>query len=186
MESFDFIELDDYLQIEIDDLLCKEEGEEPAVTLLCPIRIDADLANSTSSGCTELISGTMLYNLGLSHLCLAKVDPTLGAPRQEHRGAATCFFQLADRILHQLLVATPHERINQDYDDLGKLTAVTDMAVIHSLYQVMVDSLGSDEGLYVAVHGEVCRWLSFLQDCIYMNEWTYMGGLPQATTAAVA
>ena len=185
-ESFKFIELEDHLQIKIDDLLCQEEEEKPAVVLLCPIRIDADLTNSTSGGSMELISGTMLYNLGLSHLCLAKVDPTLGAPPQEHRGAATCFLQLANCILHRLISANPQDPINQDYE-LGKLTAMTNIAVIHSLYQVMVNSLGSDEGMYTAVHGDVCLWLSFLQDCIYMNEWTYyMGGLPRATTAAVA
>ena len=184
-ESFEFIELDDYLQIEIDDLLCKEEEEEPTVVLLCPIRIDADLTNSTSGSSMELLSGTMLYNLGLSHMCLAKVDPTFDALCQEYRGAAIVFFQMADCILHRLLIANPKDVVDQDYE-LGKITAMTDMAVIHSLYQVMADRPGSDETILTAAQDEVCLWLSFLQDCIYMNDWTYLGGLPPATTAAVA
>ena len=181
-EAFEIIELDDYLQIEIDDLLCREEPD----VLLCPIRIDAELTKSNASDSMELITGTLLYNLGLSHICFAKGAPTPDDHRQEHRGAATRFFQLADCILHRLLIANPDDVINQDYE-LGKLVAMTDMAVIHSYYQlVIVDSLDSEETLLTDAHDKVCRRLSYLQDCIYMKEWSYMGGFPNSTAAAVA
>ena len=179
-EAFEIFELDDYLQIEIDDLLCREEQD----VLLCPIRIDAELTKSNASDSMELISGTLLYNLGLSHICIVHGGPD--DHRQEHRGAATRFFQLADCILHRLLIANPDDVINQDYE-LGKLVAMTDMAVIHSYYQlVIVDSLDCEETLLTDAHDKVCRRLSYLQDCIYMKEWSYMGGFPNSTAAAVA
>jgi hypothetical protein len=169
-DVFEILELADYPDIDIDYLLCKQDHH-----LICPIRIETDLASSPTVDNEELTSGIMLFNLGLSYSCLSKCDPESPAS-QELRAAATRIFQLADCIVHRMLTDAKSIKImNRDFE-IWKIGATTAMAVLHSLFQLFVDRRGSEDIMLIAAHEEVYDRLSFLQDHIYMHECCRLGG----------
>ena len=169
-DVFEILELADYPDIDLDYLLCKQDHH-----LICPIRIETDLASSPTVDNEELTSGIMLFNLGLSYSCLAKCDPE-SPSCQELRAAATRIFQLADCIVHHMLTDAKAIKImNRDFE-IWKIGATTAMAVLHSLFQLFVDRRGSEDSMLIGAHEEVYERLSFLQDHIYMHECSRLRG----------
>jgi hypothetical protein len=173
-DVFEILELADFPDIDLDELLCEQEYH-----LICPICIETDVAFSTPFDNVELISGIMLFNLGLSYSCLSKCDPNFRT-RQELRAAATRIFQLADCVVHRMLTdAIATKIMNQEFET-WKVGATTAMAVLHSLFQVFADHCGScDDSILRSAHEEFYRRLSFLQDNIYIHESNRFGGLQQ-------
>ena len=172
VEEFVIVELDDFQLIDIDDLLCKQEQRQ---FVICPVFIDADLTCSAHVDTDGLLSGTMLYNLGLCHSCLAKnkLDPH----HQQYCAAAARILYLADCVLRRVLTtdpATAHEMIQRDFA-LWKFGAVTAMAAVHCRFQHrFADSRCDPEGLVLATaREELYYWLVYLQGRIYMNKCWY-------------
>ena len=170
LDVFEILEPAEYSDIDLDYLLCKQDHH-----LICPIRIETDLAFSPTVDNEELTSGIMLFNLGLSYSCLAKCDPE-SPSCQELRAAATRIFQLADCIVYRMLTDAKAIKImNRDFE-IWKISATTSMAVLHSLFQLFVDRRGSEDSMLVGAHEEVYERLSFLQDHIYMHECSRLRG----------
>ena len=169
-DVFEILKPAEYSDIDLDYLLCKQDHH-----LICPIRIENDLATSPTADNEELTSGIMLFNLGLSYSCLAKCDPE-SPSCQELRAAATRIFQLADCIVYRMLTDAKAIKImNRDFE-IWKISATTSMAVLHSLFQLFVDRRGSEDSMLVGAHEEVYERLSFLQDHIYMHECSRLRG----------
>ena len=172
-DVFEILELTDFPDIDLDELLCEQDHH-----LICPICIETDLALSTPLDNVELVSGIMLFNLGLSYSCLSKCDPVFRTC-QELRAAATKIFQLADCIVHRMLTDAKTSKIMNQEFEIWKVGATTAMAVLQSLFQVFADHCGSDDSILRAAHEEFYRRLSFLQDNIYIHESNRFGGLQQ-------
>jgi hypothetical protein len=170
-DVFEILELADFPEIDLDELLCEQDRH-----LICPICIEPDLALSTPFDNMELISGIMMFNLGLAYSCLAKCDPILPTC-QELRAAATRIFQLADCIVNCMLTDEKAMKIMNQEFEMWKVGATTAMAVLHSLFQVFADHCGSDDCILRAAHKEVYRRISFLQDYVYIHESNRFGGL---------
>ena len=173
LDVFEILELAEFSDIDLDELLCVQDRH-----LICPICIETDLAFSTPFDDLELISGIMLFNLGLSYSCLSKCDPVLRTC-QELRSSATRMFQLADYIIHcRITNAQTTKIMNQEFE-IWKVGATTAMAVLHSLFQVFADHCGSDDCILRAAYEEFYRRLSFLQDNIFIHESNRFGGLQE-------
>jgi hypothetical protein len=175
-DGFEFLEPAEFPYIDIDTLLQNHDQ------IICPIRIETDLAPPVHAGSEDFISGIMLFNLGLSYSCLSKCDPSTSG--QELRAAATSMFQLADCIVHRMLTDSETiEIIAQDFE-LWKLGATASMAVLHSLFQLFADRRCSDSTLLHEAHREVYHRLCTLQDNIIMNAFILVGGSDDSGAAA--
>ena len=145
-----FLTLDDYRRVDMDDLFV-----QPALGNLAihPVRIEEkDLVVNNP----DLYLGIMMFNLGLAYAGLSKCsNNSVVLLRQHFRAGAIRMFQLADTTIHSTLTYLKKIETCDQWDQL-KLCACVNMAVLHSLLQLLADykSCASSGGvlhLYVIV-----------------------------------
>lgn len=104
-----------------------------------PVRIEEhDLVEHN----INLYSGIMMFNLGLAYAGLSRCD-TLDcvATKQQLRAGAIHMFQLADSMFHHILTHQSEIENFEEWDQL-KLCACVDIAILHSLLQLLADQHG--------------------------------------------
>jgi hypothetical protein len=165
------ITLADYCQLEIDDVLMLHPDEQ---MLMCPIRIEDESEHHGTLN-QDLDSAILLFNLGLSHSCLARCQADESV-REQLQDAAIHIFGLADSILVQLSSQQSMEcNTLTAHHDVKRVTC-TNMAVLHSLLQVRMEQ---QQHCYVDDEddmeldddcADVIDRLYYLQNCVFMNE----------------
>ena len=126
------LHLEDYRYFDFDTHMF----QNPHHTLLCPIYIE-----DSSEAYSDIDSGTVLYNLALSYVCLAKCQ-TIAANRDHLNQAAARLYELADSIL--LLYSTGFSSTGSDCSNDDQLIqqhlAFVNIAVLHGMLQLMVST----------------------------------------------
>lgn len=182
-QHFGLLMLEDYHKFEFDTHLL----HHPHHTLICPVRV-----NDVPQIDPDLDSATMLFNLGLSYACVAKCQ-TVSSHRDELKAAAARVFDLADSILHHTHNQACNDKAcnRPTFDDERlRLIAMVNIAVLHSLLQVMVTSSIDNSVSFVLEENDndichhVLNRLYCLQHTVYLNELEelcpMMGHLPAA------
>jgi len=131
--SSTILKLEDYYQIDVDEILLQPSVMSPMV---CPVHIEEQELAICSQ---DLSSGIMMLNLGLSYTCLSKCNIHGPEIMQQFRAGATRMLQLADSLLHGMLVDVVEIENYEQWEQL-KLCTCVDMAVLHSILQLVADN----------------------------------------------
>ena len=156
------LHLEDYIYFD----LVTHMFQNPHHTLLCPIYIE-----DSSEAYSDIDSGTVLYNLALSYVCLAKCQ-TIAANRDHLNQAAARLYELADSIL--LLYSTGFSSTGSDCSNDDQLIqqhlAFVNIAVLHGMLQLMVSTTESmqNEAKFEQVLNRAC----ILQNTVFTLDET--------------
>jgi len=157
---FAILTLEDYCQFEFESIMVNT-----LQVLMCPVRVETQDNDDVQYSDSDLDASTMLLNLGLAYACLARCYEE--EHQQELQASACRIFQMADSILHHSQ-SNPCDNEEEDEmdDEQWKRTACVNMAVLHSLLQILVIQQVKDEPMSDNVTDPVMDRLYYLQNSV--------------------
>ena len=109
--------------------------------IICPVRMEDDSFRYPEDD-NDMECGILLLNLGLAYACLSKC---YSEGDRSHLQEVSCrIFQMADAILYN---SQKNACENEKESEYWKLLACVNMACLHGLMQVLIDSQGEDENM---------------------------------------
>lgn len=126
------LKLEDYCQFDVEDILLQASATFP---MIFPVRIEEQYLAIYSQ---DLFAGILVFNLGLSYACLAECNSHDCKIKQNFQVRATRMFQLADIALQGMMTELVKIESYDQWEQLN-LCGCVDMAVLHSLFQLIED-----------------------------------------------